>query len=316
MSNVTFDFNYFFAGGLAGSVAAVCTCPFEVVKIRLQATKNKEILTSSHIGTFKLGTGTLSSIRDLYRAEGLFSLWRGIGPSLLGVIPARSIWFGTYRTTRDFLEKKFGSNSRVDLVSALIAGCTVTTITCPIWLVKTRMQLQSSLAADAAKNNYNGLADCVRRIAREEGIKGFYKGLAASYLGVCESSLQLVLYEELKRTLIKRKIKKLKNIQPSNKIELHHFEYLVLAGSSKLAASILTYPHEVIRTRLREQRGDVIKNNHKYKGLIQGLKLIAKEEGRIGLYSGMGAHLMRTVPSAAIMFVTFEATLSFFNNRK
>jgi solute carrier family 25 protein 33/36 len=47
----------------------------------------------------------------------------------------------------------------------------------------------------------------------------------------------------------------------------------------------------------------------KYTGLIQCLKLVVKEEGMIGLYGGMTPHLLRTVPSAAIMFGMYEGIL-------
>jgi solute carrier family 25 protein 33/36 len=40
----------------------------------------------------------------------------------------------------------------------------------------------------------------------------------------------------------------------------------------------------------------------KYTGLAQCFKLVFKEEGMLGLYGGMTPHLLRTVPSAAIMF--------------
>lgn len=69
---------------------------------------------------------------------------------------------------------------------------------------------------------------------------------------------------------------------------------------AKLIAAAATYPHEVIRTRLREA------GNTRYNGLFSGLLLIAKEEGARGLYGGMGAHLIRVVPNAAIMFLTYE----------
>ena len=39
----------------------------------------------------------------------------------------------------------------------------------------------------------------IKQIFREEGIRGFYKGLTASYLGVTEGTIQWVLYERLKR---------------------------------------------------------------------------------------------------------------------
>lgn len=63
---------------------------------------------------------------------------------------------------------------------------------------------------------------------------------------------------------------------------------LAVASVAKLIASVSTYPHEVIRTRLREQR-----YGNKYPGVFSGMAVIAREEGARGLYGGMGPHLMR-----------------------
>lgn len=49
----------------------------------------------------------------------------------------------------------------------------------------------------------------------------------------------------------------------------------------------------------------------KYSGLINCFRIIWLEEGLRGLYGGMTPHLMRTVPSAAIMFTVYESTLRF-----
>ena len=76
-------------------------------------------------------------------------------------------------------------------------------------------------------------------------------------------------------------------------MSLSPIEYLATASIAKLIASMATYPHEVVRTRVREQRAPDPVLGHKYKGFIQTLKLIAKEEGVQGLYGGMGPHLMR-----------------------
>lgn len=45
----------------------------------------------------------------------------------------------------------------------------------------------------------------------------------------------------------------------------------------------------------------------------QSLSLIAKEEGRQGLYAGMGMHLVKVVPNAAIMFLTYELVNSWLD---
>ena len=66
---------------------------------------------------------------------------------------------------------------------------------------------------------------------------------------------------------------------------------------------MITYPHEVLRTRLRQAPENGI---HKYTSLVQSAKLILKEEGVAALYGGMTAHLMRVVPNAAILFFTYE----------
>lgn len=92
------------------------------------------------------------------------------------------------------------------------------------------------------------------------------------------------------------------------------FGNLGAAAVAKLVAACIAYPHEVIRTRLREP---IPKNGvAKYTGLLQSLKLIVKEEGVVALYGGMSAHLMRVVPNAAIMFFCYEAILHNFGQKE
>jgi len=81
---------------------------------------------------------------------------------------------------------------------------------------------------------------------------------------------------------------------------------LGVSSFAKLLASLATYPHEVIRTRLREQKSGV----PKYKGPIHGMAVLYREEGVRGLYGGLSAHLIRVVPNAAILFLTYELTLA------
>lgn len=75
------------------------------------------------------------------------------------------------------------------------------------------------------------------------------------------------------------------------------------SGGAKAVASLLTYPHEVIRTRLRQPAVHGVK---KYTGLLQTLKLVLAEEGVHALYGGLTAHMFRVVPNAACMFLIYE----------
>ena len=71
---------------------------------------------------------------------------------------------------------------------------------------------------------------------REEGVRGFYKGLSASYLGVTETTIQWVLYEQLKRAAA---------AEGKKGGYQEWFGMLGSAGTAKFVASLITYPHEV-----------------------------------------------------------------------
>ena len=71
----------------------------------------------------------------------------------------------------------------------------------------------------------------IRQIAREAGIRGFYKGLSASYLGVTESTIQWVLYERLKCLTA--------SMQGAG--GLREWAGMVAAVTAKCVASLITY---------------------------------------------------------------------------
>jgi len=208
--------------------------------------------------------------------------------------------FFVYGTSKRVLTQKLQTESFIiPIISSAAAGATVVTFTQPIWLVKTRLQLQTLLNKETL---YNNPWHALKTIYQTEGFKALFKGMSASYLGLTETVLQFSIYETMKSSVLQYKRKK------DNQASLIVPEYLLLSSISKLIASFLTYPHEVIRTRLREQRS----TQPRYTGPFQGLRLIAKEEGIKGLYAGMCAHLLRVVPNAAILFLTYEFTLAYF----
>lgn len=198
------------------------------------------------------------------------------------------------------------------LVAAATAGIVTSTATNPIWMVKTRLQLDKSTVekeGGAAVRRYKNSWDCIKQIMREEGIRGMYKGMSASYLGVTESTLQWVLYEQMKGYLNRREEEIIRTGRPTNWWDntVEWTGRVGAAGSAKLFAALLTYPHEVVRTRLRQ--APMADGKPKYTGLVQCFKLVIKEEGLVSMYGGLTPHLLRTVPSAAIMFGMYELIL-------
>jgi solute carrier family 25 protein 33/36 len=143
------------AGGIGGTVAAIVTCPLEVVKTRLQSSviafqpvstpalvTNAGVLQASTTSVSMRPGNTFKCMRHIFQTEGPRSLFKGLSPTLVGVAPARAIYFAAYSQAKQGFNNILRSDSpQVHLCSATCAGVTQATITNPIWMVRTRLQL-------------------------------------------------------------------------------------------------------------------------------------------------------------------------------
>ena len=277
----------------------------------------------------------------------------------------RSINFFSYGNGKQLYAQALNNGKEsayIHLISAATAGIITATATNPIWVVKTRLQLQDSMnkprgaavtvpaassltaartalpsttagkairssaafssvahdstlftpsfarqqatlaAATSAstQERASGSLRCIAQIWRREGLKGFYRGMSASYLGVAEGTIQWTLYEQFK-TMRKK----------SGRVrEEGWMDKVGAAGAAKLIATIITYPHEVVRTRLR-QAPPAGSEKAKYHGLWQTFSLVWREEGMVALYGGLSPHLLRVVPNAAVMYSIYELVLKY-----
>jgi solute carrier family 25 protein 33/36 len=226
------------------------------------------------------------------RIEGWRALFKGLGPNLSGVVPARAINFSTYGNGKRLIAERFNGGREsplVHLCAAACAGIVTSTVTNPIWLIKTRLQLDRTAGKS---RQYKNSFDCAKQVLRLEGIRGLYRGLSASYLGVTESTLQWVMYERMKTYLAHRRSRALADGRVLSSWDefIDTGGKLGAAGMAKLFAAALTYPHEVVRTRLRQRP---MSNGHlKYTGLAQCFRTIWKEEGLVSMYGGLSPHLV------------------------
>ncbi|KAF1841446.1 mitochondrial carrier [Cucurbitaria berberidis CBS 394.84] len=320
------SWTHFVAGGLGGMASATLTAPLDVLKTRLQSTYYQQHLAAMRtarglppIETMSFARSSILHIREtgeilwqVPKAEGWRALFKGLGPNLIGVVPARAINFYAYGNGKRLISTHFNNGQEaawVHLCSAAAAGVVTGTATNPIWLVKTRLQLDKNTHADGRGRQYKNALDCTMQTIRKEGVRGLYRGLTASYLGVTESTLQWVLYEQMKLSLARREERVAASGRPptvwDQTVELTG--KVSAAGAAKFVAALITYPHEVVRTRLRQAPQQ--DGRQKYTGLAQCFRLIWKEEGMAALYGGLVPHMFRVVPSAAIMFGTYEGVL-------
>jgi len=262
---------HFAAGALGGITGKVLTCPLEVVKTRLQSSEN-------------ISGKNFSLFAKIIREEGFRAMYKGLVPNLISVAPTKAVFFSTYSTCKRVLNNSSllkPDTSFVHTLSAGFGGFVTISALNPLWMIRTRQQL-----------NHGSLSvrGCIRKIYKNEGISGFYKGITACYLGISESIVQLVLYEQFKALL--------NDLQLSNP-NTQFVNYMFAGGFSKLCACLLTYPHEIVMTRLREE-------NSQAKGCFKTLAQLYRDGGLKILYRGIGIQLMRTVPNGAITLGVYE----------
>ncbi|XP_048234523.1 calcium-dependent mitochondrial ATP-magnesium/phosphate carrier protein 2 [Ricinus communis] len=181
-----------FAGGFAGAVAQTAIYPMDLVKTRLQTytCKNGKVPN----------LGAMS--RDIWVQEGPRAFYRGLVPSLLGIIPYAGIDLAAYETFKDMSKKYILRDSEpgplVQLGCGTLSGALGATCVYPLQVVRTRMQAHRTNTGTA----YEGMSDVFRRTFQHEGIRGLYKGIFPNMLKVVPSaSITYMVYEAMKKRL-------------------------------------------------------------------------------------------------------------------
>uniref|UniRef100_A0A3B3CPK7 Solute carrier family 25 member 36a n=1 Tax=Oryzias melastigma TaxID=30732 RepID=A0A3B3CPK7_ORYME len=275
---------HLFAGGCGGTVGAILTCPLEVVKTRLQSSS-----ITLYVSEVQLSTVNGASVTRVSPPGPLHCL--------------KAIYFAAYSTAKEKLNGILEPDStQVHMASAGMAGFTAITATNPIWLIKTRLQLDARNRGERRMSAF----ECVRRVYKADGLRGFYRGMSASYAGISETVIHFVIYENIKRRLLEAKAPNMEEEEDSSKDASDFIGMMLAAATSKTCATSIAYPHEVIRTRLREE-------GTKYRSFFQTLKTVPKEEGFRALYRGLTTHLVRQIPNTAIMMCTYELVVYLLN---
>ncbi|KAA0706415.1 Mitochondrial thiamine pyrophosphate carrier [Triplophysa tibetana] len=173
---------HFVCGGLAACSATVACQPLDTLRTRFAAQ-----------GEPKMYRNLIHAVVTMYRTEGPLAFYRGLAPTLVAVYPYAGMQFFFY----DVLKKQLKSldsksnGSLHSLISGSFAGVISKTLTYPFDLFKKRLQVggfEKARMQFGQVRTYQGFVDCMVTIARDEGPRGFYKGLSPSLLKAAMST--------------------------------------------------------------------------------------------------------------------------------
>ncbi|KAJ8716068.1 hypothetical protein PYW08_013353 [Mythimna loreyi] len=246
--------------GATGSVVGMTVFyPLDTLRSRIQVEDSNKLQGSS----FEL-------LLKLANEEGLESLYRGLAPVLQSLSVSNFVYFYTFHGLRKMSTKD--TSALRDLMFGLIAGSINVLVTSPLWVVNTRMKLE--------KSSYNSLTEGLIDLFKKEGARGLWSGTVPSLLLVSNPAIQFMVYEALKRHLVSKGM-------------FDTFSAFLIAAVAKAVATTLTYPLQLIQSRLRA--GASLKPLYRD---VKSNPLVA--------FRGLEAKLMQTIMTTALMFVIYE----------
>jgi solute carrier family 25 (mitochondrial folate transporter), member 32 len=196
------------AGFTGGIVSTSLLLPLDIVKLRLQVSESTS--RKHRFRSFRIVGGIL-------KYEGVRGLYQGWVPAVIGSSLSWGGYFYFYEQfKRRLVQYKLGPSSTSsstgtvqasdvltsidNFVVAVAASSVMVAITNPIWLVKTRMQLQLKRAGQQHNiRPYEGTIDAFRTIVKDEGLLALYKGVGPAFLLTSHGGVQFVVYEALRK---------------------------------------------------------------------------------------------------------------------
>ncbi|CAF0728917.1 unnamed protein product [Adineta ricciae] len=278
--------------------------PFFVLKTREQSDRRNLTLLQSfryHIRASISKTTTTGSISSLYR---------GFWFSNIAGLPAYGLYLGVYISTKDRLNATNNTSARfyAPFLAGALADAVSVLFYVPSDVIVQRLQVSDS--------PYKSSFDAIRKIYVNEGIKGYYRGLGATFIvSALASSIWWTSYENVKTLLYHPSILHYFTWKKSSKDDTHAVHRLPQLAAGFVAGTITSAcvnPLDVVKTRIQTQNIDTLGKTSStvlYRNTFHGLACLWREEGINGLFRGVLPKLMSRGPISALSALVFELVL-------
>lgn len=273
------------AGVGSGALASIICAPLDLVRTRMQVWGD--------VGTHASQKAPKDALKEILQKEGWPGMFRGLGATLVTVPLFWGVYFPLYDETKHNVRKNYPEMhpAVVHCGSAVFTGAVADLICNPLFVVRTRLQTQALHQLFGHQElRQSSMFQTAKDLLADNGPKIFWRGMTANLMGLVHVAIQFPAYE-----FLKRKARERHDGQPETALEL-----LVASGLAKTCASLLSYPHEVLRSRMMDSRATVAPS------LTGTMAKIWKEEGMAGFYRGLPVTLLRVIPNCCITFISYE----------
>ncbi|XP_073059093.1 S-adenosylmethionine carrier 1, chloroplastic/mitochondrial isoform X1 [Primulina eburnea] len=215
----------------------------------------------------------------------LKGLYSGLAGNLAGVLPASAIFLGVYEPAKQKLLRSLPENlsAVAHLTAGALGGIAASFVRVPTEVVKQRMQT----------GQFGSAPEAVRLIVSKEGFKGLFVGYRSFLLrDLPFDALQFCIYEQLR---IGYKL--------AARRDLNDPENAIIGAFAGALTGAVTTPLDVIKTRLMVQG-----STNQYKGIVDCVQTIVREEGAPALLKGIGPRVLWIGIGGSIFFGVLEST--------
>ena len=288
------------AGGLAGATGTTVLYPLDSAKTLRQSSPSKFGSVQQALWHLIRSPSSTTIAMTSWR---LPQAYRGLLPAALGAIPSSALYFGTYETSKRYLEQRFskedGSVPEHRWWIHGLAAASGNTISSAVFVPKEVLKQQ--LQYHASSGSFH---EVLLTIVREKGIRGLYAGYSATLMrNIPSTMVRFVLYEELKQRWLSQRRQVASGTadaglsRPTTWVPTPVGLFAAGAVAGAVASGLMT-PVDVIKTRLATGTCPV--------GIQNCFRHVVKETGWRGLYAGAGSRMMWSAAFSAIGFGTFE----------